>query len=202
MNNFTVAIIAGGKSSRMGKDKSFVMLAGQPLIEHVLERVSGLGQDQTILITNRPNAYAHLGLPMYSDLVPEKGSLGGIYTAIHYSPNEYTLAIGCDTPFVKPALFRYMLSLRDAEGGPYDVVVPRVEKYPQGLHAVYRKACLEPIRERIDADRLHVIGFYPKVRVRYLDEAEYQPFDPKGLSFFNINTPEELEQAQKIAAER
>jgi molybdenum cofactor guanylyltransferase len=199
-NNFTIAILAGGKSSRMGTDKSFVVLAGKPLIEHVVARVSDLGQDETILITNKPDVYAHLGLPMYGDVIPEKGSLGGIYSAIHHSRSKYTLTVACDTPFVSAELFRYMIGLREEAGGPYDVIVPRFEKYPQGLHAIYSKACLEPIRERMDADKLHVIGFYPKVRVRYLEEPEYERFDAKGLSFFNVNTPEELAQAAGIAA--
>lgn len=201
MSRLTVAIIAGGKSSRMGTDKSFVRLAGKPLIEHLLARITDLGQDETILITNRPDAYRHLGLTMHSDVIPEKGSLGGIYTAIYHSATPYTLAIGCDMPFVSPALLRFMIGLIDAPDGPFDVIVPRVENYPEGLHAVYGKTCLEPIRERIDADRLNVIGFYPKVRARYIDEPEYTPFDPRGLSFFNVNTPEELEQAQRIAQE-
>ena len=127
MMAFTVAIIAGGKSSRMGQDKSFVQLQGKPLIEHILARLSDLGQDETILITNRPDAYAHLRLPMYGDLLPNKGSLGGIYTAIHYSRTPDTLVIACDMPFVNAALLRYMLGLREAEGGPFDVIVPRVE---------------------------------------------------------------------------
>lgn len=193
---FTVAIIAGGKSSRMGTDKSFVLLEGKPLIERVLEQVSGLGQRETLLITNKPDAYASFGLPIISDVIPDKGSLGGIYTAVMHSQYDYTQVIACDTPFVKPDLLRYLLSLR----GPFDVIVPRVENYPQGLHGLYHKACLGPMRERIDADRLHVIGFYPKVRLRYVDEAEYAPFDPQGVSFFNVNTPEELEQARRILA--
>src|SRR5262249_41744200 len=123
------------------------------------------------------------------------------YTAIHYSKHEYTLVIGCDMPFANPALLRYMLDLRGEPDGPFDVIVPRVENYPEGLHAIYTKACLDPIRERMDADRLNVIGFYPKVRVRYLDEAEYERFDPKHLSFFNVNTPDELAQAERIAAD-
>jgi molybdopterin-guanine dinucleotide biosynthesis protein A len=198
-SKLTVAIMAGGKSSRMGTDKSFVVLAGKPLIEHVMARVSDLGQDETILITNKPAAYAHLRLPMYGDVIPEKGSLGGIYSAIHHSRSDYTMTVACDTPFVSPDLFRYMIALRDEAGGPYDVIVPRFEKYPQGLHAIYGKACLEPIRERMDADKLHVIGFYPKVRVRYLEEPEYTQFDAKGLSFFNVNSPDELAQAEQIA---
>ncbi len=144
----------------MGTDKAFVTIGGKPLIELVLARVSGLGQAETLLITNQPDAYAHLRLPMHGDLLPEKGSLGGIYTAIQHSRNPSTLAVSCDTPFLRPALFQYMISLIEGEGGPYDVVVPRVENYPQGLLAIYSKACLAPIRERLDADKLNVIGFF------------------------------------------
>jgi molybdenum cofactor guanylyltransferase len=197
MAGLTVAINAGGKSSRMGTDKSFVALLGKPMIEHVLERVSELGQAETILITNKPELYTPLKLPMFSDVLPEKGSLGGIYTAIYNSRSDYTLCVACDMPFLNPALLRYMISLVGAET---DVIVPRVEGYPEGLHAIYSKRCLEPIRRKLDADRLKVIGFYDEVRVRYLDEPEYQPFDPKGLSFRNINTPEELRQAQQSSA--
>lgn len=194
MRGFTVAIIAGGKSSRMGTDKSFVEIGGKPVIEHLIQRVRDIGQAETLLITNRPDEYAHLNLPMVGDVLPDKGSLGGIYTAIYYSQNSYTLTLACDMPFVSADLLKYMLSLRDG----FDVVVPRVDQYPQGLHAVYGKACLEPIRQRLDADRLKVMGFYELVHVRYIDEPEYQPFDPKGLSFFNVNTPEELEQARQL----
>jgi molybdopterin-guanine dinucleotide biosynthesis protein A len=199
MNTFTVAISAGGKSSRMGTDKSFVPLLGKPMIEHVLERVSQLGQAETILITNKPELYAYLNLPMFSDVLPEKGSLGGIYTAIHHSKSDDTLCVACDMPFLNPKLLRYMLDLRDESGAPYNVIVPRVEGYPEGMHALYSKACLEPIRARLDADRLKIIGFYDDVRVRYIDEAEYQTIDPKRLSFQNINTPDELREAQQRA---
>jgi len=197
MAQFTVAIMAGGKSSRMGTDKAFVRLNDKPLIEHVIGQVAGLGQHETILITNRPDAYAHLGLPMFGDLVQDKGALGGIHAALTHSAQPYVLVVACDTPFVKPELFRYMLTLLE---GPFDVVVPRVKDYPQGLHAIYGKGCLSAIEERIAGDRLHVIGFYPKVRTRYLDETEYAPYDPTGVSFFNINTPQDLEQGVRIAA--
>jgi molybdenum cofactor guanylyltransferase len=188
--DFTVAIIAGGKSSRMGTNKSFVELHGKPIIEHVISRVAEFGEP--ILITNQPAEYAHLNLPMYGDVLPEKGSLGGIYTALYYSSTPYTLVVACDMPFVNPALLRYMLTLREG----FDVIVPRVEGYPEGLHAVYSRACLQPIRQKLDQDKLKVIGFYSDTIVRYLDEPEYQPLDPQGLSFFNVNTPEDLQKAQ------
>ncbi|MBL8133301.1 MAG: molybdenum cofactor guanylyltransferase [Anaerolineae bacterium] len=195
--SFTLAIIAGGKSARMGTDKSFVPILGRPLIEHLLARTADLGQAETLLVTNRPADYAALALPMVGDVLPEKGSLGGIYTALHYSRSPFTLVLACDMPFVSPNLLRTMVDL--SQGGAFDVIVPRVAGYPEGLHAVYSRACLPHIRERLDAGQLKVIGFYEAVRVRYLDEAEYQPFDPKGTAFFNVNTPEELAQAQRLA---
>lgn len=194
---FTVAISAGGQSSRMGTDKSFVEVAGQPIIDRVMSRVADLGQRETILITNQPEDYAHLGLPMYPDVMPGKGSLGGIYTALHYSTQPHTLVVACDMPFLNEDLLRYMLNLID---DTVDVMVPRVDKYPQGLHAIYSQACLRPIKEQLDADRLKVIGFYGKVRVRYLDEDDYKRFDPGGRAFMNINTPGDLEEARRLAA--
>jgi len=196
---FTIAISAGGKSSRMGTDKAFVNILGKPLIEHIIERVADVGQSETILITNRLPDYAHLTLPMYADVLPGKGSLGGIYSAIYHSTHPYVLVLACDMPFVSTDLLRLMAALRD--GDAYDVIVPRVEGYPQGLHALYSKNCLEPIRERLEANKLKVIGFYDDVRVCYLDEDVYEQFNPKGLAFYNVNTPEELKEARKLAQE-
>jgi molybdopterin-guanine dinucleotide biosynthesis protein A len=193
---FTVAIIAGGKSTRMGTDKAFVRLDGKPLIAHVLARVATLGAAAMILITNHPDSYGSLGLPMFPDVIPDKGSLGGIYTALTVSQHAYTQVIACDTPFVQPELLAHLLTLREG----HEVIVPTVKGYPQGLHGLYHKACLGPMRERMDANRLNVIGFYPQVRVRTVDEAEYEPFDPTGVSFFNVNTPDQLAYAVRIVA--
>ena len=192
MKPFTVAINAGGQSRRMGRDKALVELDGRPMLQHVIERVSGLGPAQTILVSNDHAAHARFGLPMVPDSLPDAGSLGGIYTALMHSHCDHTLVVACDMPFLNPTLLRHMLALR--EGG-HDVIAPRVEGYPQGLHAVYSQACIGPIRAQIGAGRLKVIGFYDQVRVRYLDEDEWRPLDPTGRAFQNINTPEELAAA-------
>ncbi|MDD9955130.1 MAG: molybdenum cofactor guanylyltransferase [Anaerolineaceae bacterium] len=193
-NPFTVAIVAGGRSRRMGRDKALVELDGRPMLEHVIERVSGLGQAQTLLVSNDHAAHARFGLPMVCDSLPDAGSLGGIYTALLNSKHCHTLVVACDMPFLGPALLSHMLALR--EGG-HDVIVPRVAGYPQGLHAVYGQACVAPIRAQIEAGRLKVIGFYDQVRVRYLDEDEWGPLDPTGQALGNVNTPEELAAAQE-----
>ncbi|MCY4465602.1 MAG: molybdenum cofactor guanylyltransferase [Chloroflexi bacterium] len=195
---FSLAIIAGGQSRRMGRDKAFVQLGGKALIEHVIERTADLGQAETLLITNSPTAYAHLQLPMHGDALPGKGSLGGIYTALFAAKSEFVLVLACDMPFVKSSLLRYMIEQIDDD---CDIVVPRVDGYPQGIHAIYRKTCLQPIREQLLRDRLKIIGFYPAVRVTYLDEADYAAHDPLAQSFTNLNTPTELEEAQLQLAE-
>ncbi len=198
MPSFSVAIIAGGKSSRMGTDKSFVSIGNKPIIQRLVERVSDVGQSHTLLITNRPADYAQLGLPMFGDVIPDKGALGGIHAAVSHSPTDYVLAIACDMPFVEPALLKYMTAQIDAQPPP-NVIVPRVDGYPQGLHAVYSKACLPAIESRLNADHLKVIGFYPQVRVRYLDESEYEPITAGRPVFFNVNTPQQLEEARQLA---
>lgn len=179
----------------MGRDKAFVELAGEPLIEHVIVRSADIGQTETILITNKPAQYAHLGLPMYRDILPDKGSLGGIYTALVQARSPDVLVLACDMPFVNADLLRYMADQTRAD---IDIVAPRVDGYPQGLHAIYKTTCITPIAEQLAADRLKIIRFYDQMRVRYLDEAEYASFDPLGRSFANLNTPEELAEAELL----
>lgn len=194
----SLAIIAGGQSRRMGRDKAFIDLGGKTLIEHVIERSAGLGQAETILITNKPADYARLRLPMYSDALPDKGSLGGIYTALIKARSEFVLVLACDMPFINPDLLRFMLAQINED---LDIIVPRVEGYPQGLHAIYRQTCIAPIRQQLAANRLKIIRFYEQMRLRYLDEADYARFDPAGRSFANLNTPAELEQARRQLAQ-
>ncbi len=192
----SIAILAGGLSSRMGTNKAFVKVGGKPIIERIIERVQGLG-GEIIIVANTPDWYSHLGLPIYRDLIPGKASLGGLYTAIASTQGQHTLALSCDHPFLNTALLRYLIDLREG----YDVVVPlNAEGYPQSLHALYSKACLEPIKKRLDAHKLKVIGFYPDVRVREVTLSEIEPFDPEHLSFVNINRPDDLAQAQRLAA--
>ena len=187
MDKLTVAIQAGGKSSRMGTDKSFVLFQGRPLIEVVREAVEGLG-DELILVTNKPDAYAHLGLPMVGDLYPETGPLGGIYTALYHAAHPHVLTVACDMPWLNRPLLEHMAGLR----GSADVVVPRWDKFPEPLHAVYSKACLEPIREKLEAQMYKITVFYGRVRVRFVGREEIERFDPDGRSFVNVNTPDDL----------
>lgn len=190
------AILAGGESSRMGENKAFVTVGGVPIIERVIARLQTFVDDLTI-ITNTPADYAHLGLPLHTDLLPGKATLGGLYTAIERASTPYTFVVSCDQPFLNPALLRYLAGLRSG----YDVVVPlNRENYPQSMHALYSKACARPIRQRLEADRLKVIGFFSDVRVRKVGADEIDPIDPERWSFTNVNTPEDLAIARQHAA--
>lgn len=196
MPNLTIAILAGGASTRMGRDKTLTALLGRPLVEHVVERLRGLGRE-ILLITNTPEIHAGLGLPMLTDVLPGRGPLGGVYTALTHAAAGHTLVVAVDMPFLNRDLLRYMIGL--APG--FDVVVPRLDGRPEALHAIYSKGCLEPIRARLDAGRLKVAGLYEDVRVRYVEAAEIDRFDPERHAFFNINTPDDLEIARRIASQ-
>jgi molybdenum cofactor guanylyltransferase len=189
--DLTVAIMAGGQSSRMGQDKSFVPFQGRPLIEVVQERVAGLGAE-LVVITNKPDEYAHLGLPMYSDVYPNMGPLGGIYTAVYHARHPYTLVVACDMPWLNRDLLAYMIGLRHQA----DIIVPRWDKFPEPLHAIYSKACLPPIWEQLQSGQLKVVRFYGQVQVHFVDRPVIEQFDKDGRSFANLNTPEELSRAE------
>jgi molybdopterin-guanine dinucleotide biosynthesis protein A len=185
--SLTVAIQAGGKSTRMGRDKSFVPFEGRPMIEVVRDRVAGLG-DELILITNNPEPYAYLNLPTFGDIYADCGPLGGIHSALANAASPHVLMIACDMPWLNRDLLEYLVSLR----GTADIVVPRLDKFPEPLHAVYSKACLDPIETKLKAGDLKITRFYGQVNVRFVDREEIARFDPQGRSFTNINSPEDL----------
>lgn len=189
----TAAVMAGGKSSRMGTDKSFVPLLGKPLIEHVLERVSGLG-NETIVITNSPERYGYLNLPLFGDVHPGNGPLGGLHTALSQAEHPHVLVVACDMPWLSRPLLKHMLSLRATA----DIIAPRWQKRPEPLHAIYGKACLNPVEENLKSGRLKLTSFYGRLTVRFLETDEITRLDPEGRSFANVNTPGDLAQASNL----
>jgi len=181
----------------MGADKSFILLDGKPIFEHVLSSVRALDLP-TLLVTNAPANYAAYHLPTYTDILPDQGSLGGLYTAISSSETEFTLCVACDMPFLNRPLLRHLLDLCSAE---WDVIVPRVQGYSEAMHAIYGKACLEPIRKNILQGKLKVCGFFEQVNVHYVEEDAIRQFDPALRSFVNVNTPADLAAARDLDAE-
>ena len=191
-DDVTGVLLAGGSSSRMGRNKALMPLAGQRLVDRALAVLRSV-LDELLMVTNSPDLYADLGVPMVPDLVTGKGALGGIHSAIHHAAEPHCLVVACDMPFLNAGVLRYLVDQRAG----YDVVVPNAKGRPQPLHAVYGKACLQPIARRLESDRLHVVGFFPDVQVREVTADELAVFDPEGLSFRNLNTPEEFAEAER-----
>jgi molybdopterin-guanine dinucleotide biosynthesis protein A len=193
----TIAIQAGGFSRRMGRDKGLIPLAGKPLIEHLLARVEGLGEE-ILITTNRPQEYTYLGFRLASDPVPGEGALPGLRTALEAAAGDTVLVLACDMPFVSRPLLEYLLNLSPEA----DVVVPRrLGKY-EPLHAVYRKQVCLPALETSLADReMRIISFFNAVKVLTVEQEALAGLDPQGLSFFNVNTPEDLALAERLLQE-
>jgi molybdopterin-guanine dinucleotide biosynthesis protein A len=191
----TGAILAGGRSTRMGTNKALLEFGGVRIIQGLLSKIRPLFPE-ILIVANDQAAYADLGVPVIPDRIPEKGSLGGIYTAVYHSAFPQVFCIACDMPLASPAVIAHLCGL--APG--YDVVVPRTAEGYQPLHAVYGKTCLPHMEEMIGANRLKIDRLYPRVRVRTVDEAELRGLDPSLGCFINVNTREELEAAVRLAA--
>ncbi len=176
----------------MGRDKALLPIGPRTLIETVVTRLREVC-GEILLVTNTPEAYGHLGLPMVPDALPPGQSLVGIYTGVRHVGRP-AFVCACDMPFLNPALIRFMGAL--AEGA--DVVIPRHGSEYEPLHAVYTPACLDPIRRCVERQGRN-IDFLPDVRVRIVEEEELRRFDPDLRSFINVNTPEEYEALQKDA---
>jgi molybdopterin-guanine dinucleotide biosynthesis protein A len=201
----TVVIQAGGQSSRMGEDKALKPFLGRPLIQRVIDRLMPIA-DEIIVTTNRPAEYEFLNtsagsanrLRLVADLKPGRGALGGLYTAIASAASPLVAVAACDMPFASSRLFEGALRLIVEEDA--DVIIAKAEDNYEPLHALYRReTCLPSIESAIDADQWKVISWFPKVKVRTLTSDEVKSFDPSGLCFWNLNTPEEFIKAEEIS---
>ena len=194
----TAVVLAGGMSRRLGRNKALEPFRGEPLIRRVIRRMSQVASN-IIVVANDNERVAELDLPdsvtPVIDEYPGKGSLGGIYTGLRAAPTEWVIFCACDMPFPSPRLYRALLSKRESN----DAVVPVVDGRPEPIHAAYSRACLEPIRVKLAADRLKISGFFHDVSVHYFTEDRVRETDPDLLSFFNINTQQDLEKANRIA---
>ncbi len=187
----TVAVLAGGASTRMGRNKALLPIRGRPLIAHIVERLRPLA-DEVIVVTREREPYLFLGLPIATDRYADVGPLAGLHAALEAAHGDLVALVACDMPFVSAEVFAFLLAL--ARGA--DVVMPRIGGREEPLHAVYRReVCLPAVEAAIGAGQRRLIAFLPRVRVRYVDEDELRRVDPDLRSFVNVNTPEEWEEA-------
>jgi molybdopterin-guanine dinucleotide biosynthesis protein A len=193
----TGVIQAGGRSTRMGgRPKALMELGGRRIIERVVAALDGV-IDELLIVTNTPDLYAFLRLPMVPDVHPEGGSLGGIYTGLKAAAGDAAFTVACDMPFLRRDVVRLVVE----RAGLGDVVIPRVGDQFETMHAVYQKACLPHMEERLLTGQLKIVGFFDKVRVVVIEEAEVARWADPAIVFMNVNTPEELSRARALIGE-
>lgn len=196
-DDVSLVIQAGGNSRRMGEDKGRKLFLGRPLIQRVVERLRPVATE-ILVTTNHPANYAFLNLRLVPDLIPGRGALGGLYTAIASASYPIVAVVACDMPFASATLFEEAINLLVREEA--DVIIPRSTEGLEPLHAVYRRiSCLPVIQAAITANQLKVIDWFPSVRVRELSLNEVTAADPSGLVFRNVNTPEDFTIAERLA---
>ena len=196
----TSIILAGGKSSRLGQSKALQVIEGKSLIQWVVDRLAILSTE-IIIATAHGEAIpcsSAVMIKTVADIYPDKGPLVGIYSGLIASSSPRAIVVGCDTPFLSVGLLEYM-----TQGcSTFDVVIPRIKNKLEPLCAVYSKNCLVPIQELLEQDEQRIRKLFSMVKVKYVEEDEINSFDPEHLSFFNINSQDDLERARKLAAER
>jgi molybdopterin-guanine dinucleotide biosynthesis protein A len=193
----TLAIQAGGESRRMGSDKALLPFMGKPLILQPLQRLVPLA-DEVIITANQPEKYKFLGLTPFPDIFPGLGALGGLFTALSVASHPYVVVVACDMPFANLALFAAQLNLLRESGT--DAIIPRSETGTEPFHAIYRRdTCLPFVRSALESGQRRVDSWFLEANIRYLEPEETQTYDPQGLAFLNINTIEELREAEIIA---
>lgn len=191
---FTGIILSGGQSSRMKKNKAFLLLNEKTFIEETIEKLKTI-VDEVIVVTNEPDLYKDLSAHVVTDIIPKMGPLSGIHAGLTYATNEYSFIVACDMPFISTELGAHLLSVSKG----FDVVVPQIGEFLQPLHAVYGKGCIKPIEELLANDRRRIVAFYPSVKVNYIGNQTIGQFvSDQDKTFYNVNTPAELETARQM----
>jgi molybdopterin-guanine dinucleotide biosynthesis protein A len=185
----TGIVLAGGRSLRYGRNKALELFKGKRLIDRALEDL-GAFCAPVLVIANDLEAYRGIRATLVQDIVPHQGPLGGIYTALLFSPGDWIFVKATDMPFLVPELAAMMCEARDES---CDVVVPVRNGFYEPLLALYHRRCIPSVAEAIEREERQIVRFYKKVKVKELAESEWRSVDPDALSFRNVNTPEDME---------
>ncbi|ATW23636.1 molybdenum cofactor guanylyltransferase [Candidatus Formimonas warabiya] len=179
-------ILAGGKSTRMGMDKTLITINNEPIIHRIVGELKSV-LDELIIVSNEVNKFGLAGTREIMGAFPEKGPLGGIHAGLTAAAHEYSFVVAGDMPWCDKNLAQLLLDY--APG--YDVAVPRIGKYLEPLFAVYSKRCLPYVEFILKHDTPKITAFYDKVKVNYVGEAIIRSVADPDKVFFNINTPDD-----------
>lgn len=198
MQSCSAIVLAGGRATRLGGvNKALLPVGGAPLIDRVVRALRPL-TDQIILVGQLAAGLSVPDVEVVPDALPGGSALVGVYSGLLAARSDVALVVACDMPFLSTPLLERIARL--SEG--YDAAVPRVGSHLEALHAAYRRSCLPMMREAIDIHHHKIIDFYPRLKVREVEEREILDLDPDLLSFFNVNTPADLDRANALAARR
>lgn len=189
--NVTGVILAGGKSSRFGRNKALEKIDGMTLIERVCSIFSSVFP-QLLVVTNSPDEYVFLNIPITGDIIQGLGPIGGIYSGLCSMKTQAGFFVACDMPYLNRDLICYMT---DISGG-YDAVVPKIDWMLEPLHALYTRKCIPEIGTEIESHKRQIINCFSRFNVRYVYEDEIRMFDPEVRSFLNINNPGDIAKMQ------
>lgn len=205
-NDITGIILAGGKSSRMGKNKSFLKIGNETIIERVRYLLQGIFKD-VILITNDPDEYKFLDLPMFEDVYKHKGPLAGVHSGLVHSATDINFIISCDIPFMTKEMIKYLVDYRTSKL----ITIAKADGFIQQLAGKYSKACLNDaekiLKEQLEMERRDEIQQKRRCNVlKLIDRVGAEIIDAEKLSFynedlyFNMNKTEDYESVvQKLS---
>ncbi len=193
----TGVILAGGKSRRMGEDKRYLVVGEQTILERGLGVICSIFQDVLVVIA-QDSPPLGIDAKVVRDLLPDCGSLGGLYTGLMQATTPWIFVVACDMPFLDQAVIGQFTSRRATA----DIVMAKLDARLHPMHALYGKRCLPALEQMIQTRQLKIqeIVSQPSLRVQYVTEAELLTIDPSWRSFQNVNTPSDLEAARSLLA--
>ncbi|MCK4911418.1 MAG: molybdenum cofactor guanylyltransferase [Thermodesulfovibrionales bacterium] len=195
----TSVILAGGENNRYPTPKAFIEVDGVPIISRTLDILRKAAGPDVVISTNEPDLYSHLGVPLIGDTVKGAGPMGGIVSVLEATGASELFVAACDMPFIKAEVVQYILDNRD-KGGKL-ATVAMMDGRPHPLLAVYTSSLLGGMRERLATGRRSLTGMIQDMGAKMLKEEELRRIDPEGLSFANVNTPEDYEKIIARASE-
>ncbi len=193
----TGVLLAGGKSRRMGEDKRYLVVGEQTLLERGLVVLRAIFQEVLVVIA-QDSPPLDVDARVVRDLVPDYGSLGGVYTGLTQATAPCIFVVACDMPFLDQAVIAQFTSRRATA----DIVMAKLAARLHPMHALYGKRCLPVVEQMIRARQLkiHDMVSHASLRVLYVTEADLLTIDPSWRSFQNVNTPADLEVARSLLA--
>ena len=189
-------LLAGGKSSRLGRDKQKEIVGGLRIVDREISVLTQLSDDIVMVgdTALRQEELGVGGIRCVTDIYPGHGSLGGLFSCLSHCKYDWAVVVAGDMPFISQELLK---DLSSKISGDVDAVVPKFERRMQTTHALYSKTCLPHIGNSLRNGNLRMNSYFDSIA---LEIVELNRVTPKIInSFFNINTEDDLKEARRIA---